>query len=45
MAVGDKMRGRKDATGDRWLAQEGQNQRRRGNLRLAWEKLKDSFRR
>ena len=57
MAAGDKMRGRAraatgrakqrlgEATGDPPLAREGQAQRRRGNLRLALEKLKDAFRR
>jgi uncharacterized protein YjbJ (UPF0337 family) len=57
MAAGDKMRGRAraaggrakqrlgEATGDPQLAREGQSQRRRGNLRLALEKLKDAFRR
>jgi uncharacterized protein YjbJ (UPF0337 family) len=57
MAARDKLRGRARAasgqakqrlgevTGDPWLAREGQAQRRRGNLRLALEKLKDAFRR
>jgi len=57
MAAGDKLRGRArattgrakqrlgEATGDPQLAREGQAQRRRGNLRLALEKLKDAFRR
>jgi len=57
MAAGDKMRGRAraatgqakqrlgEATGDPRLAREGQAQRRRGNFRLALEKLKDAFRR
>jgi uncharacterized protein YjbJ (UPF0337 family) len=57
MAGGDKMRGRKDATAgkarkrmgeatrDPLLAREGQAQQRRGNLRLAWEKFKDAFKR
>jgi uncharacterized protein YjbJ (UPF0337 family) len=57
MAAGDKMRGRAraatgrvkqrlgEATGDPQLAREGQSRRRRGNLRLALEKLKDAFRR
>jgi uncharacterized protein YjbJ (UPF0337 family) len=57
MAAGDKVRGRARAasgqakqrlgevTGDPQLAREGQAQRRRGNLRLALEKLKDAFRR
>ncbi len=57
MAGRDKMRGRKDATtgklrkrvgeatGDPLVAREGQNQQRRGNLRLAFEKFKDAFRR
>ena len=55
MAAGDKMRGRAraatgkakqrlgEATGDPRLARE--EQRRRGNFRLALEKLKDAFRR
>jgi uncharacterized protein YjbJ (UPF0337 family) len=57
MAAGDKMRGSArattgrakqrigEATGDPRLAREGQSQRRRGNLRLAFERLKDAFRR
>jgi uncharacterized protein YjbJ (UPF0337 family) len=57
MAAGDKIRGKARATtgrakqrlgeaaGDPRLAREGQAQRRRGNLRLALEKLKDAFRR
>jgi uncharacterized protein YjbJ (UPF0337 family) len=57
MAAGDKMRGRAratagrakvrlgEATGDPRLAREGQAQQRRGNLRLALEKMKDAFRR
>ena len=57
MAAGDKMRGWArattgrakqrlgEATADPQLAREGQSQRRRGNLRLALEKLKDAFRR
>jgi uncharacterized protein YjbJ (UPF0337 family) len=55
MAVRDKMRGRVraasgqakqrlgDVTGDPQLAREGQAQLRRGDLRLALEKLKDAF--
>jgi len=34
-----------EATGDPQLAREGQAQQRRGNLRLALEKIKDAFRR
>jgi uncharacterized protein YjbJ (UPF0337 family) len=57
MAAGDKIRGRArattgrakqrlgEATGDPRLAREGQTQQRRGNLRLALEKVKDAFRR
>jgi uncharacterized protein YjbJ (UPF0337 family) len=57
MAAGDKIRGRArattgrakqrlgEATGDPRLAREGQAQQRRGNLRLALEKIKDAFRR
>ncbi len=57
MAAGDKVRGKKNAVsgkakkrlgqarGDPRLAQEGQAQQARGNLRLAWEKFKDLFRR
>jgi uncharacterized protein YjbJ (UPF0337 family) len=57
MAAGDKARGKKNAAsgkarkrlGQAWadprLAQEGQAQQTRGNLRLAWEKFKDAFRR
>jgi len=57
MAAGDKIRGRArattgrakqrlgEATGDPRLAREGQAQHRRGNLRLALEKIKDAFRR
>jgi len=57
MAAGDKIRSRAramtgrskqrlgEATGDPRLAREGQAQQRRGNLRLALEKVKDAFRR
>ena len=57
MAARDKLRGRAraasgqakqrlgDVTGDPQLAREGQAQLRRGDLRLALEKLKDAFRR
>ena len=57
MAARDKMRGRARATsgqakqrlgettGDPRLAREGMAERRRGNLRLAFEKIKDAFRR
>jgi uncharacterized protein YjbJ (UPF0337 family) len=57
MAGREKARGRKDAaagkvkkrvgeaTGDPRMAQEGAMQQRRGNLRLAFEKVKDAFRR
>jgi uncharacterized protein YjbJ (UPF0337 family) len=57
MSADDKMRGKAnaasgrakqrlgEATGDPRLAREGHAQRRRGNLRLALEKLKDAFRR
>jgi uncharacterized protein YjbJ (UPF0337 family) len=57
MAAGDKMRARArattgkakqrlgEATGHPRLAREGQAERRRGNLRLAFEKIKDAFRR
>jgi uncharacterized protein YjbJ (UPF0337 family) len=57
MAAGDKMRGRArattgrakqrvgEATGDPRLARQGRSQQMRGNLRLAFEKLKDAFRR
>jgi uncharacterized protein YjbJ (UPF0337 family) len=57
MAAGDKARGKARAsvgrarkrigeeTGDPYLAQQGRSMQRRGNIRLAWEKLKDAFRR
>ncbi|HEY6746970.1 MAG TPA: CsbD family protein [Mycobacteriales bacterium] len=57
MAAGDRIRGRTramtgrakqrlgEATGDPRLAREGHAQQRRGNLRLALEKIKDAFRR
>jgi uncharacterized protein YjbJ (UPF0337 family) len=57
MAAGDRIRGRAramtgrarqrlgEATGDQRLARKGQAQQRRGNLRLALERIKDPFRR
>lgn len=57
MAAGDKMRARArvvtgqakqrlgEATGDPRLARKGMAERRRGKLRLAFEKIKDGFRR
>jgi uncharacterized protein YjbJ (UPF0337 family) len=57
VAAGDKMRSRArvttgrakqrigEATGDPRLAREGQAQQRRGKLRLAFERIKDTFRR
>jgi uncharacterized protein YjbJ (UPF0337 family) len=57
MTAGDKARGKArgtlgrtkqragEATRDPRLAQKGRSMRRRGNLRLTWEKLKDAFRR
>jgi uncharacterized protein YjbJ (UPF0337 family) len=57
MAAGDKARAKGRATfgrtkkrvgeetGDPLLAREGRSMQRRGNLRLAFEKLKDAFRR
>jgi uncharacterized protein YjbJ (UPF0337 family) len=57
MTAGDKAKGKArgtlgrtkqrmgEASGDPLLAREGRSMRRRGNLRLAWEKLKDAFRR
>jgi uncharacterized protein YjbJ (UPF0337 family) len=57
MAAADKMRARArvtagqakqrlgEATGNPRLARKGMAERRRGKLRLAFEKLKDTFRR